>query len=229
MNRLTKVAHFIHIKRTNTAPQLAELYSSRMVCLHGVPMRIEPGIGTQLFQSYRKGRFQPWLPIWNSVLLITLRLRKEWESKSDSQGYAESLCCAVQKKLEYKSTIRWVLLQQYQSRELKMAPFEMLYGHRCQTPLFWSETRERKFLDPTYCRKPRNKIVWWGRTCGLCNQDRRAMPTIGEENLVSKLEIMCTSRCHLWQVYDISSYEAISHLGSLIHSRSQRWEKKNWR
>jgi hypothetical protein len=24
---------------------------------------------------------------------------------------------------------------------LKMAPFEMLYGHRCQTLLFWNETR----------------------------------------------------------------------------------------
>jgi hypothetical protein len=29
---------------------------------------------------------------------------------------------------------------------LKMAPFEMLYGRRCRTPLFWSETRERKVL-----------------------------------------------------------------------------------
>jgi hypothetical protein len=27
---------------------------------------------------------------------------------------------------------------------LKMAPFEMLYGHRCQTLLFWSETGEQK-------------------------------------------------------------------------------------
>jgi hypothetical protein len=25
-----------------------------------------------------------------------------------------------------------------------MVPFEMLYGHRCRTPLFWSETGERK-------------------------------------------------------------------------------------
>jgi hypothetical protein len=27
---------------------------------------------------------------------------------------------------------------------LKMAPFEMLYGRRCWTPLFWNETGERK-------------------------------------------------------------------------------------
>jgi hypothetical protein len=31
---------------------------------------------------------------------------------------------------------------------LKMAPFEMLYGHRCQTPLFWSETGEQKVFGP---------------------------------------------------------------------------------
>jgi hypothetical protein len=33
---------------------------------------------------------------------------------------------------------------------LKMASFEMLYGHRCQTPLFWSETREQKVSDLMY-------------------------------------------------------------------------------
>jgi hypothetical protein len=31
---------------------------------------------------------------------------------------------------------------------LKKAPFEMLYGRRCQTSLFWSETRERKVFGP---------------------------------------------------------------------------------
>jgi hypothetical protein len=31
---------------------------------------------------------------------------------------------------------------------LKMAPFEMLYGRRCQTPLFWNETGERRVFGP---------------------------------------------------------------------------------
>jgi hypothetical protein len=30
-----------------------------------------------------------------------------------------------------------------------MAPFEMLYGRRCRTPLFWNETGNGRFLDPT--------------------------------------------------------------------------------
>jgi hypothetical protein len=31
---------------------------------------------------------------------------------------------------------------------LKMAPFEMIYGPRCQTSLFLSETGERKVFGP---------------------------------------------------------------------------------
>jgi hypothetical protein len=31
---------------------------------------------------------------------------------------------------------------------LKMAPFEMLYGRRCQTLLFWNETRKQKVFGP---------------------------------------------------------------------------------
>jgi hypothetical protein len=39
-DRLTKVAHFIPVKTTYSGPQLAELYMSRIVCLHGVPKEI---------------------------------------------------------------------------------------------------------------------------------------------------------------------------------------------
>jgi hypothetical protein len=34
------VAHFIPVKTTYSGPQLAELYMSRIVCLHGVPKEI---------------------------------------------------------------------------------------------------------------------------------------------------------------------------------------------
>jgi hypothetical protein len=40
MGRLTKVAHFIPVKTTYSGAKLAELYMSRIVCLHGVPKKI---------------------------------------------------------------------------------------------------------------------------------------------------------------------------------------------
>jgi hypothetical protein len=39
-----------------------------------------------------------------------------------------------------------------------------------------------KFLDQAYCKKPRSKFVWLGRTFVSCNRDKKATPTIGEEN-----------------------------------------------
>jgi len=46
VDRLTKVAHFIPVKESYRGAQLAELYMSRIVCLHGVPKIIVSDRGT---------------------------------------------------------------------------------------------------------------------------------------------------------------------------------------
>jgi hypothetical protein len=40
VDRLAKVAHFIPVKTTYKGSQLVELYTTRIVCLHGVPKKI---------------------------------------------------------------------------------------------------------------------------------------------------------------------------------------------
>jgi transposase InsO family protein len=52
MNRLTKVAHFIPVKTTYSGSQLAELYMSRIVCLHIVPKKIVSDRGTQFTSKF---------------------------------------------------------------------------------------------------------------------------------------------------------------------------------
>jgi hypothetical protein len=47
VDRLTKVAHFIPMRTTYTVAKLAELYMSRIVCLHGVPKKIVSDRATQ--------------------------------------------------------------------------------------------------------------------------------------------------------------------------------------
>jgi hypothetical protein len=41
---------------------------------------------------------------------------------------------------------------------LKMAPFEILYGHRCRTPLFWNETGERKVFEPDMLQEAEKQV-----------------------------------------------------------------------
>jgi IS30 family transposase len=52
VDRLTKVAHFIPIKTTHFGARLAELYMSRIVCLHGVPKKIVSDRGTQFTSHF---------------------------------------------------------------------------------------------------------------------------------------------------------------------------------
>ena len=41
---------------------------------------------------------------------------------------------------------------------LQMAPFEVLYGRKCRTPLNWSETGERPLLGPDVINEAEEKV-----------------------------------------------------------------------
>jgi hypothetical protein len=64
-----------------------------------------------------------------------------------------------------------------------MAPFEMLCGRRCQTPLFWSETGEQKVFRPNIleeagkqvCMVRENLQVVQSRQKSYANHRRREL------------------------------------------------------
>ena len=74
IDKLTKVAHFLPVNESINAAQLAELYTSRIVSLHGIlkssPQTVEvcshPSSGTPFSQ--------PWAQKFASALRFTLRL-----------------------------------------------------------------------------------------------------------------------------------------------------------
>ena len=52
---MTKSAHFLPLKTTNTAEDYAKLYIQEIVRLHGVPISIISDIGAQFWKSFKKG------------------------------------------------------------------------------------------------------------------------------------------------------------------------------
>jgi hypothetical protein len=112
-----------------------------------------------------------------------------------------------------KRAWRWHRLRCYMVVDVKLCYFRV-------------RLENGRFLDLTYCMKPRSKFVWLGRTCMSCNLGRRATPIIGEESWALKLEILYTSMCRHCEVYTVSRYEASSHQGSMDHSRFWRREVK---
>jgi transposase InsO family protein len=137
MDRLTKVAHFNPVKTTYSGLQLAELYMSRIVCLHGVPKKIVFDRGIQFTSKF-------WERL-HETLDTQLRFSSAYHPQIDGQNervnhILEDMlrACDLQCGRSWDKSLSYAKFSynnSYQER-LKMAPFELLYGHRCQTPLF---------------------------------------------------------------------------------------------
>ena len=71
VDTLTKSAHFIPVRTTYQAPDIARVFISEMVRLHGVPKRIISDQGSMFTGRVSK---RPWEPNLTLVLHITWRL-----------------------------------------------------------------------------------------------------------------------------------------------------------
>jgi transposase InsO family protein len=134
VDRLTKVSHFIPVKTTYSGPQLAELYMSRIVCLHGVLKKIVSNSGTQFTSKF-------WERL-HKTLDAQLRFSSAYHPQTDGQTervnqILEDMlrACALQYERSWDkslSSTEFSYNNSYQE-SLKMTPFEMLYGQRCRT------------------------------------------------------------------------------------------------
>jgi hypothetical protein len=68
--------------------------------------------------------------------------------------------CALQYGRSWDKSMLYVEFSYNNSYQesLKMAPFEMLCGRRCQTPLFWSEAGERKMFGPNILQEAKKQV-----------------------------------------------------------------------
>jgi hypothetical protein len=159
VDQLTKVAHFIPIKTTYFGPQLAELYMSRIVCLHGVSKMIVSDRGTQ-FTS----KFWERLPKTLDTQLCfssAYHPQTDGQTKRVNQILEDMLgACALQYGTSWDKSLQYVEFSYNNSYQesLKMAPFEMLYDRRCRTPLFWSEAREQKVFGPNILQEAEKQV-----------------------------------------------------------------------
>ena len=149
VDRLTKVAHFIPVKTTYTGATLAELYMSRIVCLHGVPKKIVSDRGTQ-FTSHFWQQLQ-------EALGTHLNFSSAYHPQTDGQTERTNQiledmlrACALQDKSGWDKRLPYAEFSYNNSYQasLKMSPFQALYGRSCRTPLHWDQPGERQVFGP---------------------------------------------------------------------------------
>jgi transposase InsO family protein len=125
------------VKTTYSGPQLAELHMSRIVCVHGVPKKIMSDRGMQFTSRFWERLYE--------TLDTKLHFSSAYHPHSDGQTEMVNQiledvlrACALQYGRRWNKSLPYAEFSYNNSyREcLKMAPFDMLYGRRCRTPLF---------------------------------------------------------------------------------------------
>ena len=159
VDRLTKVAHFLPVKTTNSGARLAELYMERIVCLHGVPKKIVSNRGTQFTSTF-------WKKVHDS-LGTKLNFSTTYHPQTDGQTerinrILEDMLrdCALQYGTSWDKSLPYIEFSYNNSyqQSVKMAPFEALYGRKCRTPLFWNETGETQVFGPDVLRNAEQQV-----------------------------------------------------------------------
>src|SRR3954463_13940848 len=129
MDRLSKVAHFLQVRESITASQLADLYVSRIVSLHGVPLEVNSNRGS-LFTS----RF--WQSFQNAMgshlsFSATFHTQSSGQVERVNQILEDMLrACVISFGKNWEKSLPFAEFSyknSYQS-SLNMAPFEFLYG-----------------------------------------------------------------------------------------------------
>jgi hypothetical protein len=121
----------------------------RIVCLHGVLKKIVSNKGTQFTSKF-------WERL-HETLDTQLRFCSTYHPQTDGQiervnQILEDMLrvCALQYGRSWDKSLLYAEFSYNNSYQesLKMAPFEMVYGRRCRTPLFWSKAGEQKVFRP---------------------------------------------------------------------------------
>nr|GEU68077.1 putative reverse transcriptase domain-containing protein [Tanacetum cinerariifolium] len=143
VDRLTKSAHFLPKKKTDSIEKLVELYLKEIVCKHGVPMLV-------IFDrdSLFTSRF--WVSL-QKALGTQLDLSTAYHPKMDGQSERsiqtlEDMLreCVINFGGSWDKHLPLVEFSYNNSYHpsIKVAPFVALYGPKCRSPVYWSEVWE---------------------------------------------------------------------------------------
>jgi hypothetical protein len=159
VDRLTKVAHFVPMKTTYSGAQLAELYMSRIVCLHGVPKKIVSDRGSQFTSRF-------WKRLHESVdtklnFSSAYHPQMDGQTERTNQVLEDMLgACALKHGRSWDKSLPYAefLYNNSYQASLKMAPFEALYGQKYRTPLYWNQTRESRVFGPEVLQEAEKQV-----------------------------------------------------------------------
>nr|GEW35105.1 putative reverse transcriptase domain-containing protein [Tanacetum cinerariifolium] len=173
VDRLTKSAHFLPKKKTDSIEKLAELYLKEIVCKHGVPVSVISDRDS-LFTS----RF--WVSL-QKALGTQLDLNTAYHPKTDGQSEItiqtlEDMirACVIDFGSSWDKHLSLVEISYNNCyhASIKVAPFEALYGRNCRSPICWNEVGESQLTGCNTPKLARSGILGSGHATSWINNTR---------------------------------------------------------
>ncbi|KAK2395503.1 hypothetical protein QL285_057237 [Trifolium repens] len=159
VDRLTKSAHFLPVRITDTAAKLTDVYIAEIVRLHGIPSSIVSDRDPKFTSHFWK--------TLHEALGTKLRLSSAYHPQTDGQTERtnQSLedllrACVLDDRGSWDDVlplIEFTYNNSYHST-IGMAPYEALYGRRCQTPLCWYQDGESMIVGPEMVQQTTDKV-----------------------------------------------------------------------
>ncbi|GKB58414.1 putative reverse transcriptase domain-containing protein [Tanacetum coccineum] len=160
VDRLTKSAHFLPIKKTDKIEKLTRLCIKEIVSRHGVPV---------LIISDRDGRFTSrlWQTLQETLgthldMSTTYHPQTDGQSKRTIQTLEDMLhACVIDfgNGWDNHLPLREFSYDNSYYTSIKAATFEALYGRKCQSSVCWAEVGESQLADPKIIHERSEKIV----------------------------------------------------------------------
>ncbi|GJT72425.1 putative reverse transcriptase domain-containing protein [Tanacetum coccineum] len=160
VDRLTKSAHFLPMKETDSMEKLTRQYFKEVVLRHGVPF---------LIISDRDSKFTShfWKSL-NEALGTQLDTSTAYHPQTD--GQSERIIQTLKDMLRAcvmdfrKGLDRHLPLIEFSYNNnyhtsIKDAPFEAFYGRKCRSPICWAEVGDAQLTGPEIVCETTEKII----------------------------------------------------------------------
>ncbi|GJT19730.1 reverse transcriptase domain-containing protein [Tanacetum coccineum] len=160
VDRLTKSAHFIPTRETDSMETLTRLYIKEIVSRHGVPISI---ISDR--DSHFTSRF--WQSLQSALgtqldMSMTYHPKTDGQSERTIQTLEDMLrACVIDFGKGWEKHLPLVEFSYNNSyhASIKAAPFEALYGRKCRSPVCWAEVGDVQLTGPEIIHETTEKIV----------------------------------------------------------------------
>ncbi|GJR06796.1 putative reverse transcriptase domain-containing protein [Tanacetum coccineum] len=160
IDRLTKSAHFLPMKETDSMEKLTRQYLKEVVSRHGVPVSIISDRDSKFTSHFWKSL--------NEALGTQLDMSTAYHPQTD--GQSERTIQTLEDMLRAcvmdfgKGWDRHLPLVEFSYNNsyhtsIKVAPFEALYGRKCRSPICWAEVGDAQLTSLEIVHETTKKII----------------------------------------------------------------------